>query len=177
MEYCEARRPRKRMLLQYLLCTCFPSELVAKCLSKSMLFFYLLCVKTKSARNIGTRYHNWSRYCAVSRKFAPSIIDDVVGCFKFTKYLQSYCGPGIDSASNINWYQESSCEVKSVSRMHRNCGILDVSQPKGRNLLSSIFICVKYYPCAVPTCSALTPQCIFARKNFIQRFLIFLTNI
>jgi hypothetical protein len=43
-------------------------------------------------------------------KFADSIPDEVIGFFFFSNYLifQPHYGPGVDSASNRNEYQEFS---------------------------------------------------------------------
>jgi hypothetical protein len=63
--------------------------------------------------------------------------------FQFTYSFQLHYGPGIDSASNRNEYQEDSWGVKggglvsltnlppSVSQQSRRCGSLDLSQPYG----------------------------------------------
>ena len=50
----------------------------------------------------GTRWYNWVKHCATSRKVAGSIPDVVIGNFRVTYSLGPYCGPGVDSASNRN---------------------------------------------------------------------------
>jgi len=44
-------------------------------------------------------------HCATSRKVAGSIPDDGIGIFHWQSF-RPHCGPGVDSASNSNEYQE-----------------------------------------------------------------------
>jgi len=48
----------------------------------------------------------WLRCCATHRKVDGSIPAGVIGIFIKIKSFQQHCGPGVDSASNINEYQE-----------------------------------------------------------------------
>ena len=54
-------------------------------------------------------WSSWLRHCATSRKVKGSIPDGVTGIFH---WLWPHHGPGIDSASNRNEYQEFSWEVE-----------------------------------------------------------------
>jgi hypothetical protein len=54
----------------------------------------------------GTRWRIWLRHCATSRKVAGSIPDGVIGIFPLNLSFLSQFGPGVDSASNTNEYQE-----------------------------------------------------------------------
>jgi len=49
---------------------------------------------------------HWLRCCATNRKVAGSIPAGVSGIFIDIKSLRSHYGSGVDSASNINEYQE-----------------------------------------------------------------------
>jgi len=63
---------------------------------------------------LGTAVAQWLRFCATNRKVADSIPADVSGYFIDIKSFRSHYGPGVDSASNRNEYQEYFLEVKAV---------------------------------------------------------------
>ena len=63
---------------------------------------------------VGTAVAQWLRCCATNRKFAGSIPDGVSGFFIDIKSFRSHYGPGVDSASNINEYQEYFLRVKAA---------------------------------------------------------------
>jgi len=54
----------------------------------------------------------WLRCCATNRKVAGSIPAGVIGYFIDIKSFPSPYGPGVDSASNRNEYQEHLLEAK-----------------------------------------------------------------
>jgi len=56
----------------------------------------------------------WLRRCATIRKVAGSIPAGVSGFFIDIKSFQSHYGPGVDSASNRNEYQEYFLGVKAA---------------------------------------------------------------
>ena len=55
---------------------------------------------------LGTAVAQWLRCCATNRKIAGSIPASVSGFFIDIKSFRSHYGPGVDSASNRNEYQE-----------------------------------------------------------------------
>ena len=63
---------------------------------------------------MGTAVAQWLRYCATIRKVAGSIPDGVSGFFVDIKSFRSHYGPGVDSASNRNEYQEHFLGVKAA---------------------------------------------------------------
>ena len=62
----------------------------------------------------GTAVAQWLRCCATNRKVAGSIPDGVSGFFIDIKSFWSHYGPGVDSASNRNEYQEYFLGVKAA---------------------------------------------------------------
>ena len=68
---------------------------------------YMLSVMT-----VGTAVAQWLRCCVTNRKVTGSIPAGVSGFFIDIKSFQSHCGPGVDSASNRNEYQEYFLGVK-----------------------------------------------------------------
>jgi hypothetical protein len=61
---------------------------------------------------MGTAVAQWLRYCATNQKVAGSIPDGVN--FSFHKSFWSQYGPGVDSASNRNEYQENFLGVNAA---------------------------------------------------------------
>jgi len=61
-----------------------------------------------------TAVARWLRCCATNRKVVGSISGCVSGFFIDIKSFRSHCGPGVDSASNRNEYQDYFLGVKAV---------------------------------------------------------------
>ena len=62
----------------------------------------------------GTAVAQWLSCCATNRKVAGSIPAHVIGFFIDIKSFRSHYGPGVDSASNRNVYQEHFLGVKAA---------------------------------------------------------------
>ena len=67
-----------------------------------------------SSRAKGTAVAQWLRCCATNRKVAGSISAGISGFFIDIKSFPSHYGPGVDSASNRNVYQEYFLGVKAA---------------------------------------------------------------
>jgi hypothetical protein len=114
-----------------------------KSVSKCVHFFgFSLLFWCPSRLHEGTAVAQWLRYCATNRKVAGSIPPGVSGFFIDIKSFRSHYGPGVDSASNRNEYQEYFLEVKSgrcvrlTTNHHpvplsRNLGALTSRNPLG----------------------------------------------
>jgi hypothetical protein len=63
-------------------------------------------IKLNTCCKLGTAVAQWSRCCATNRKVAGSMPASVNGFFIDIKFFRSHYGPGVDSASNRNEYQE-----------------------------------------------------------------------
>jgi len=61
-----------------------------------------------------TAVAQWLRCCATNQKVTGSIPAGVSGFFIDIKSFRSHYGPGVDSASNINEYQEYFLGVKAA---------------------------------------------------------------
>jgi len=63
---------------------------------------------------VGTAVAQWLRCCAANRKVAGSIPAGVSEFFIDIKFFRPHYGPGVDSASNRNEYQEYFLGVKAA---------------------------------------------------------------
>ena len=68
----------------------------------------------KANFSLRTTVAQWLRCYATNRKVAGSISVGVIGFFICIKSFRSQYGPGVDSASNINEYQEYILGVKAA---------------------------------------------------------------
>ena len=91
---------------------------------------------------MGTAVAQWLRWCATNQKVAGSIPAGVSGFFIDINSFRSHYGPGVDSASNRNKYQEYFLVVKSgrcvrLTTLPPSCAIVTKSgnlnflQPSG----------------------------------------------
>jgi len=62
----------------------------------------------------GTAVAQWLRCCVTNLKVAGSIPAGVIGFLIDIKSFRSHYGPGVDSASNRNEYQEHFLGVKAA---------------------------------------------------------------
>jgi len=67
---------------------------------------------------VWTAVAQWLRFCATKRKVAGSIPVGVSGFFVDIKSFRSHYGPGVDSASNRNEYQEYFLGVRAAGVYH-----------------------------------------------------------
>jgi len=78
--------------------------------SRPLLVFYFVTIYLGG----GGAVAQWLRCCATNRKVTGSIPAGVSGSFIDIKSFRSHCGPGVDSASNRNEYQEHFLGVKAA---------------------------------------------------------------
>jgi len=63
---------------------------------------------------VGTAVAQYLRCCVTNRKVAGSVPAGVSGFFIDIKSFRSHYGPGVDSASNRNEYQEYLLGIKAA---------------------------------------------------------------
>ena len=91
---------------------------------------------------MGTAVAQWLRCCATIQKVAGSIPAGVIGFFIDIKSFRSHYGPGVDSVSNRNEYQEYFLGVKAPGAfgwqpyhhpvpLSRKSGNLNFLEPSG----------------------------------------------
>jgi len=81
---------------------------------KRIEIIYLSNINRWHLERRGTAVAQWLRCCATNRKVARSAPVGVIGFFLDIKTFRSHYGPGVDSASNRNEYQERYLEVKAA---------------------------------------------------------------
>jgi len=72
------------------------------------------CLEIWEPQLPGTAVAQWLRCCVTNQKDAVSIPAGVIGFFTYIKPFPSQYGPGVDSASSRNEYQEYFLGVKAA---------------------------------------------------------------
>jgi len=81
---------------------------------------------------MGTAVAQWLRYCVTNLKVAGSIPAGVMEFFIDTKSFRSHYGPGVDSASNRNEYQENFLVVCKADKLTTIlCRCHEIWEPSG----------------------------------------------
>jgi hypothetical protein len=89
--------------------------LYARCIpNKILLLLLLLLLLSVTVDIMETAVAQWLRCCVTNRKVDGSIPAGVSGIFIAIKSFRSHYGPGVDSASNRNEYQEYFLGVKAA---------------------------------------------------------------
>jgi hypothetical protein len=96
----------KRLQTHSLDCAALPLYSILLLLLLLLLILLLLLLLYTIYVIWGTAVAQWLRYCATNHKVAGSIPDDVIGILYWHKSFWSHHGPGVDSDSNRNEYQD-----------------------------------------------------------------------
>ena len=77
--------------------------------------------------NIDVALAQWLSCCATNRKVAGSISAGVSGFIIDIKSFRSYYGPGVDSASKRNEYQEYFLGMRKADNLPPSCAVVTKS--------------------------------------------------
>ena len=88
-----------------------------------------VCIYMGHVVKQGTGVAQWLRCCATNRKVAGSIPDGVMEFVIDIKSFRSHYGPGVDSASNRNEYQEHFLVVKADNLTTILCRCHEIWEP------------------------------------------------
>jgi len=84
----------------------------------------------------GARWRIWLRHCATSWKVASSIPDSVTEIFQGHNFFRPHYGPGVDTVSNRNKYQEyflggKGCRCLGLTTLPLSCAdCLEIWEPQ-----------------------------------------------
>ena len=142
-----ASRVKKNQLYAQIIISAFRQLLHVSGVSRPIIRRYnrtYTTIRTYYSFFLGTAVAQWLTCSATNRKVAGSIQAGVSGFFIDIKILRSHYGPGIDSASNRNDYQEYFLGVKSgrcvrLTTLPPSCAV--VTKSGNLNFLRTLWAC------------------------------------